>query len=365
MLLDQTVRYAASLGHDVTVICGRQGYVAGASGEPPTARIARVPSFPFSRNPLIRLLSWGSFLVLAAGRRLLAGRSDIVVTMTTPPGLSIAAALLKPLLGAKLWIWEMDVYPDVVVATGGLSPGSWVTRLLQRMFTWSRRRADGIIALGECMKSRLAASGIPANRIHIAQNWAEDHPHAESIRPLLRILYSGNLGMAHEVDTIEALLQNLAGESRIQFLFAGGGAARPSLEQRTANLPNVTFQAYGDSRTFEENLRSCHLGLVTLRAGCEGTVVPSKVYSLMSAGRPILFIGPANATPALLIREHHCGWHFDPGQVSEISRFLLSMLNHPRKAAEAGAASRGAFEQHFNRARGTERVMAILASGPC
>jgi len=313
-------------------------------------------------------LSWGSFLVLAAGRLLLAGRSDIVVTMTTPPGLSIAAALLKPLLGAKLWIWEMDVYPDVVIATGGLSAGSWVTRLLRGMFTWSRRRADGIIALGECMKSRLADSGIPAARIHIAQNWAEDHRHEEflaPISPLLRLLYSGNLGMAHEVDTIEALLQNLAGESRIQFLFAGGGAARPSLEQRTANLPNVTFQAYGDNRTFEENLRSCHLGLVTLRSGCEGTVVPSKVYSLMSAGRPILFIGPASATPALLVREHHCGWHFDPGQASEISRFLLSLLDHPHQAAEAGAASRRAFEQHFNRSRGTARVMAILASAPC
>lgn len=370
ILLDQTARYAASQGHEVTVICGRHGYAAGGASAPPAVRICRVPSFRFARNPVSRLLSWGSFLLLAALRLLWLERCDIVVVMTTPPGLSIASALLKRHLGAKLWIWEMDVYPDVVIATGGLAGSSLLARILHRVFTWSRRRADGIIALGECMQARLTASGVPANRIHIAHNWADDQQSFNLVAlksPPLRLLYSGNLGMAHEVETLGSVLLLLASEKSVHFVFAGGGVARPGLEAscREAGADNVTFQAYGDTQTFNENLRNCHLGLVTLRDGCQGTVVPSKVYSLLSAGRPILFIGPKDATPAILIREHQCGWQFDPGAALEISSFLRSLSQNPHLAAEAGARARRAFELHFTRSHGTERVLRTLLSCPC
>ena len=235
--------------------------------------------------------------------------------------------------------------------------------------TIRRVRADGIIVLGECMKERLISAGVPSERIHIAQNWASDQIRSLLSQPArpLRILYSGNLGMAHEVQTIDAVLETLANEESIQFLFAGGGAARPGLEQRcrAAKMSNVTFQSYGDNQAFAENLQSCHVGLVTLRNGCEGTVVPSKVYSLMSVGRPILFIGPKNSTAALLVREHQCGWQFDPGKAAETSAFLRSLSADPHRIAEAGRNARRAFEQHYNRAHGTERLLQTLLGSPC
>lgn len=329
----------------------------------------RVPSFPFSRNPAGRLLSWGSFFVFAVWRLLLLRRCDILVTMTTPPGLSIPAALLHRWLGARLWIWEMDVYPDVLVATGGLSANSLPARLLRSIFTWSRRRADGIIALGECMKRRLTASGVPEERIHIAANWADDKLAASMapFSPSLRILYSGNLGMAHEVETLKTVLTNLAGQSDIQFLFAGGGAARPELEAhcRDAGLSNVSFQPYGDEREFDKNLRESHIGLVTLREGCQGTVVPSKVYALLAMGRPVLFIGPSDATPALLIDEHRCGWHFASGQTDEIERLLLNLLQNQEPIQAAATRARQAYERHFTRAIGTRRIIETLLANPC
>lgn len=329
----------------------------------------RVPSFPFSRNPVGRLLSWGSFFVFAVWRLLLLRRCDILVTMTTPPGLSVPAAILHRWLGARLWIWEMDVYPDVLIATGGLSADSLPARLLSRIFTWSRRRADGIIALGECMKRRLTASGVPENNIHIAANWADDKPAVSMApcSPSLRILYSGNLGMAHEVETLKTVVTNLARQPAIQFLFAGGGAARPELEThcRKAGIANVSFQSYGNDLEFDKNLRECHIGLVTLRDGCQGTVVPSKVYSLLAMGRPVLFIGPSDATPALLIDEYRCGWHFAPGQTTEIERHILALLQNPEPLRTASAHARLAYERHFTRAIGVARILETLLANPC
>jgi colanic acid biosynthesis glycosyl transferase WcaI len=364
VLLDQVTRYAVSQGHDVTVICGQSGYFEGAESVPPPVRICRVGSLPFSRNPLNRLLSWGSYFVLAAWRLIRIRRCDILVTMTTPPGLSIIGALLRRYLDAELWIWEMDVYPDVVIATGGMKADSFFSRVLQRLFTWSRRRATGIIALGECMKARLASSGIAANRIHIAENWASDYSELTPV-PVhsapLQLLYSGNLGMAHEVETVATVLRDLAKDD-IQFVFAGGGAARGWLEQfcRDHTLGNIEFQSYGDIEQFRNNLSACHLGLVTLRNSCEGTVVPSKIYSLMAAGRPILFIGPHGATPAKVIRDHECGWHFEPGQTTEISAFLRSLSRHPERALEAGERAQRTFSQHYSRYYGTQRLLRVI-----
>jgi len=205
VLLDQVARHAAEQGHNVTVICGATGYVAGDESDVPAVRILRVPGLSYSRHPLVRLMSWGTFFVLSAWQLARAGRCDVLVTMTTPPGLSLPGSLLKRWLGARLWIWEMDVYPDVVFTTGGLREASIPGRILRWIFTWSRRRADGIIALGDCMKQRLTRHGLPASRIWVAQNWAEDKgrlPLSLSV-PGLRLLYSGNLGMAHDVDTIQ------------------------------------------------------------------------------------------------------------------------------------------------------------------
>lgn len=319
------------------------------------------------RSPMSRILSWASFYLLATWQLVRLKKCDVLVTMTTPPGLSVAGVLAARLLKSKLWIWEMDLYPDVVSATSGtINQGkSLALNMLGRILTWSRKRASGIIALGECMKHRLITSGVPPVTIHVCQNWAESSPLSPaspgSGAPL-RILYSGNLGMAHDVNTIFLVLEELASEPRIQFVFAGGGAGREELERRCARagLNAVTFKTYGDRLAFQTNLAECDLGLVTLKQGCEGTVVPSKVYSLMAAGRPVLFIGPANSTPAYLVQEHQCGWSAKPGDFLQIAGLLRSLLEQPEEICARANRAKSVFLQHFDVSHGTARIASIL-----
>lgn len=369
VLLSQAARHFAAQGHEVSVICGRHVYATGKEDAPPPVQILRVGGTKFSRGAVSRILSWGTFLILAAWRLVRMGRCDVLVVMTTPPGLSIAGALLKHYLDAKLWIWEMDLYPDVLIGTKTLSPNSIGAHLLNRLLTWSRQQSDGIIALGECMKQRLCRAGVSPTRIHVAPNWAA--PLANGPTPIpdslpLRVLYSGNLGLAHEVDTVFEAMRLLQPETGIHFLFAGGGACRAILEKRCleAGLKNVTFQAYGDERTFKTNLDSCHIGLVTLRTGCEGTVVPSKVYSLLASGRPYLFIGPSDATPAAMIRDYHCGWHYEPGRQADIAAHLRRLMANPREIAAAAVHATASFEQHFSLVQGLGRLTSIIVPPP-
>src|SRR4029077_10910077 len=100
-------------------------------------------------------------------------KAALVVTLTTPPLISLLGTLLKNFRGSRHFIWEMDVYPDIAVCLNVLKSRSVVTRLIGAVADFSRKRADGIIVLGEDMKARLVARGIPEHKIFVVENWAD------------------------------------------------------------------------------------------------------------------------------------------------------------------------------------------------
>ena len=317
------------------------------------------------RTRIARLASYLSFLLWASWNALTTPKPDVVVTLTTPPLLSLLGTLIKRLRGCKHFIWEMDLYPDVAVAIKVLRPASLVVRLGTALVNYSRNSADGILALGECMRDRLIASGIPASAIHVTENWADsrlfnDTPMPDN--PQLRVLYSGNLGLAHDVDTIETVMWSLRDDRRFQFVFAGGGARRKALASfcERNNLEQVALKTYSSRDQLGSGLASGHIGLVTQSNECLGLVVPSKVYGLLAAGRPILFIGPKEATPARIIQRFGCGWQLDCGDARGVVT-LLQKLARDRSLIEiAGRNARQAFLAHYDLTQGVLRISTIL-----
>lgn len=362
-LLDDVARKFVAEGWDVTVLCGRSAYAKSDDTERPPVTIVSVPGFPYTRRAVGRLLSWCTFLLLAILRSFTIPKCDLVVAMTSPPGIGWAGVFQKLFRASKFWIWEMDVYPDIALALGE-SQDSFFGNLMSRIFLTMRRNADGILVLGPCMKERLEAHNLPPEALHIAQNWAD----GTAITPLplpepapLTVLYSGNLGMAHDSDTIAGVVQRMRDCEHVQFVFSGGGVRRASIENlcATEHIANVRFSGYASASGFLENLGACHLGLVTLRPECVGTVVPSKVYSFLAAGRPFLYIGPQNATPAH-IAAMGCGWSFENGDVDGIVALLEDLRRNPATVEHAAAEARRLFEIHFDREIGTEQVFAVM-----
>jgi colanic acid biosynthesis glycosyl transferase WcaI len=226
------------------------------------------------------------------------------------------------------------------------------------------------------MRTRLLAHGIPTEKIFIAENWADRNEFASPnsrVSPAfemegLSILYSGNFGLAHDAQTISSAMLELEGRSTgvnpIRFIFAGGGSWHGWLQAfcRKHGLGNTMFLPYCERQELEARLASGHIGLVTQKPECLGSAVPSKTYGIMAAGRPILFIGPKESTPARIIARYGCGWQIDCGDVRGLVNLLEALSERPELIAEAGAQAHRAFVSHYQRSIGVARIVAILDS---
>jgi colanic acid biosynthesis glycosyl transferase WcaI len=368
-LLTDLARGLAEGGNDVYVVCAEGGYAVTASDEAPPVHIHRVKALPFVRGRLGRILSYLSFYVSATFVGLTLPRQDLVVTLTTPPLLSLLGTIIKVSRGTRHFIWEMDVYPDVAIDLNYFKAGGVIDRVTGLLADYSRHHANGIIALGECMKRRLMQRGVPAENIFVADNWADGN----SIIPLPRrgnpdklvLLYSGNLGLAHDLDTIAAAVRDLRKDERFSFLFVGSGGRRDELGALCVkeDIHSVELRPYVQRSSLSESLSEGDIGLVTQRENCCGSVVPSKVYGLLAAGRPILFIGPREATPALIVERFACGWQVDCGDVTSLKSLLLYLADHPEDIKEAGRRARQTLLAHYDLPIGVARITTILESG--
>ncbi len=352
--------------HEVIAICGRSNAAIANSDQRlgPGISVIRTRTLGFTHKKLGRIVSYLSFLAGAVFHGFTVRKPDVYVTLTTPPLLPIIGSVLSSLREARHVIWEMDVYPDIATGVGYFKRGSWIDRLSGAVIDWARRRADVIIVLGEDMKARLQSHGVPADKIQVVENWAD----GVQIRPLpfpqgpLVIQYSGNFGLAHEADTITGVIERLKNHPDIKFVFAGGGSRRLPLMElcKAKGIRNVEFKEYCDRAELGQSLSECHLGLVTQLSETVGCVVPSKIYGIMAAGRPLLYIGPGGSTPAEHIRRFSCGWHIPPGDINGLEQLLLDLNQNRNLIAEAGVRARDKFVQSFDRPIGVARILQLI-----
>jgi glycosyltransferase involved in cell wall biosynthesis len=367
-ILSDLTRELAAQGHEVTVICGKSAYGESDPAAPPPVTIVRSKPLPFSRSYHGRIGSYASYFITAIVQSLRCRRPDVILTLTTPPLLSLVGTLIKHLRGARHFIWEMDLYPDVAVDLGLFGADSLVARTIGSLADYSRDKANGVIALGDDMSERLINRGMSPDKVHVVQNWAdraEIRPHPFQELPLT-LYYSGNLGLAHDISTIQQVMLSVAGDDRFKFVFAGGGPQRKTLQDFCEHhgLRQVTFPPYCGRAQLSHNLSTGHLGLVTQKPQTTGSIVPSKVYGIMAAGRPLLYIGSRCATPARIIDHFQCGWQVEAGASEALVALLKRLVNRPDEIREAGARARQAFIDNFDRRIGVARIAAIIGAEP-
>jgi colanic acid biosynthesis glycosyl transferase WcaI len=331
--------HLASRGWDVIAITGRQQYDKPDARLTPTelargVRIIRTWSTRFGRATLLgRAIDYASFYLSAFAAILRrAPRNSVVVALTDPPLISIIAAMAATLRGARLVNWLQDLFPEVAEALG-MRP----LRVLRRPRDWSLRRARRNIVLGDRMAER-----VPNARV--IHNWADQDlrpmPHPHDAR--FTAGYSGNLGRAHDAETILGAMRLLPD---IRFLFTGGGAQLERVRREAG--PNVTFRPYAPREQLSESLSSADVHLVSLQPSMEGLIVPSKFYGILAVARPVIFIGAKDGELARLIEAHGCGAVIEQGDAAGLARVLQDLANDRERAAEMGRRGLALYRERF------------------
>lgn len=327
--------------------------------------IFRVWTTRFGRRSLPgRAMDYASFYLSALITLLqLVKARDIIVAKTDPPLISIVAAIVATLKGARLINWLQDVFPEVALRLGVVKDGH-AYRALRRLRNWSLRKAHRNVVLGERMRSLIEAEGIEPGRIRVIHNWADGdaiHPVPRAENPLREawklqsnfvVGYSGNLGRAHEFDTILQAARLLNGDASIAFLFIGGGASSEKLKQAATalGLTNIQFRPYQPQEQLSQSLSVPDVHLVSLLPDLEGLIVPSKIYGILSAGRPALFIGDHEGEVATMLRSHGLGRTVAPGDGEGLASAIRELAASLPHAISLGENARQSFERHYSRA---------------
>ncbi len=373
-----TVAEALSARHDVTVLCGRPSY-------DPTERrpwrlwqteqagrteIMRVGSTDYPRFAMKRrVLNYLSYVALAIPCTLFV-RCDVVLAMTDPPFEGIVGAIVAVLKG-KPYVYNIrDLYPDM--ATGGavVEPG-FLSRIWEVLHRWALRHAARVIVLGEDMRARIAAKGIDPTGIKVVRDGTDILPAGEPQPPaddeVIRtirgdykfvLLHAGNLGFYGAWETLVTAVRNLEADG-VSLVFVGEGAQRAHIESLAKDAKNVRFLPFFPASKIPSVLAAPDAHVVTVKRGLEGVVVPSKMYGILAAGKPIIAVATEETDAASLGAKLGFAVSADPDSPEALAAVISLLVSDIEKVHNMGRTAR-AVAPDYDRVKELQKFVKII-----
>lgn len=353
--------------HEVTVLAGRPSYDPDEYYRFAFLRreqrdgitVERVGSTTYSRHQMRhRITNYLSYISLAIPRALCT-KADLILAMTDPPFMGIVGSILARAKRIPFVYNIRDLYPDMVLGGDIVRPRWWV-RIWERMHRSALRHAACVIVLGEDMRDLVISKGVNAGRIVIVRDGttfpAREECHNNSAIREIRgsgefiVLHAGNLGFYGAWNTLLDAARILP-QNGIRLVFVGDGAQRNQLERSSRDCPIVRFLPFRPANEVPSVLAAGDVHVVTIRRGLAGVVVPSKLYSILAAGRPVLAVAPPESDVSRIVRQTACGVVADPDKPDEVAAAIQFLKNNPAQLAMMGQRAREASHQF---ARSTE-----------
>lgn len=279
--------------------------------------------------------------------------SDSKVLMCTNPVLLLF--LVSFFRKWKTFLIVHDVFPDNIVATGFLSKNNIILKFLNFVFLRSYKFAHHLIVLGEDMRIKMK-NKVKHERISIIQNWSDPQKLSVVLSPNedspTVFLFAGNLGRLQGLDYLLSALIKFKDRKDVLFIFKGDGASKKTLQEmvRLNGVSNILFEDFSSRDSQKEFLSRCHIGIVSLGVGMYGLGVPSKTYSLLSAGKPILYIGECGTEIDRMIKCHSNGWTVEIGDEESLISCVNNILEQDiHTIQEKGKKSRSLAENVYSK----------------
>jgi glycosyltransferase involved in cell wall biosynthesis len=359
-------------GCEVSVVAGRalhgrEGAHATlwpvSSEERHGVRILRANGTAFSRRRFAgRASNYLTYFASAAAASWMLGKQDVIVSLTDPPILGLAARWAARRTGARFVFLCEDIFPEVASLLEDFH-NETVNRSLDRINRYLLREADAVIALGDRMKRRLVEEkGADPSRVHVIHNWAD----CEAITPKSKdnafarahgltdrfvLMHSGNVGLSQNLDLLIEAAARLSSREQLVVAIVGDGARRQALQDlaERRGLTNIRFFPYQPKEQLDDSFATADAFLVSLKQGLEGYIVPSKVYGILASGRPFVAAVDPSCEAAVIARDHQCGTVAAPGEADALASSIAALYDDPAGARTMGENARRAAWQYDRR----------------
>jgi len=370
-LAGSLAEHLSDCGHEVTVVASHGGYIGSRDDdigqERSNLRVCRLWTPQFGKARLIgRLLDYVAFFSFAILRLVTLRRQDVVITLTTPPFIMLAAVLHKWIRCGrpKVVLWSMDVYPEVAEGVGVIKPNGFASRLLKGVNRLLLRRIDHVVCLDTAMRDLLIGQyssrkrSLPAS---VIPNWerAEFFPADQVAAPWSEtkrlglddrfiVLYLGNAGYGHRFETVMDAAEQMR-DDRVAFLFVGGGRHWESIaaEKEKRRLDNIVMHGYVAKEETPAIMGQADCALITMRDSALGLISPSKLHSNLAMNLPIVYIGPETSNVDDAIGRFECGVSLRHGQVDQMVAYIRQLASDAEYHRQQKNKSRQAFDEGY------------------
>ncbi len=293
------------------------------SGLPDAVQVHSAPPYD-NRTYVTRAVSWSRYVASLVPRLACTRSAPVVFVTTNPPLLPLVAYLLRRRYGWPYVAWVWDLYPDAFVHQGLATARNPLVRLWARANRLTFGSAHAVLTLSPDMATAVARY-MPRGMVpQVVPTWVD----VDAIRPMpkhenpfvaehrladsLIVLYSGNLGVTHDLSGLFEAARSMSSDPRVRFLFVGGGARERELRELSVALPNVTWVPRQSASAVRYSMAAGDVAMVSVADGIGQVSMPSKTYSYMAAGCALLGLTSGENSLARVIERTSSGVNVDP-----------------------------------------------------
>lgn len=374
--------YLSRLGADVELVISKAEYREGRNlhqilAKFPNVRWVQMPNLGLriQRGAWEKLIIAALYMISASLYALFGPHADKNVFLSQPPLIPVLGLVLSKIRRQAYCCVIMDIQPDLAVKLGIVRKEAFSTKLHSELFTLSLRHASASIVIGCCMAHHVAQMGIAAERIHTIRNWADETdvvPVAHRNNQLRRdqdwqktfiVMYAGNIGIPQQFDDMLAAAELLRDEPHIRFVFVGGGARQSAVssEIKRRDLQSVIMLPFlHETYSLAEIMSAADVHIVPLRRVCTGLAIPSKSYTILATGRPMIYQGGKDSEIAQMIAAEDNGSFVAEGDVIGLREGILAYYSQPELCQAHGVKARQLAEGKYSRQRSLAQYASVF-----
>jgi len=385
---------SATLPFDTAVALTKTGFTVGAlCGYPKeynliekvllketheNIEIRRLNYIQLKRSNIIgRLINYFSFTFAIALRFRELRKYKSVIVYSNPPVLPLIAALADKFFNTKVVFVSYDIYPEMAHVTNSISENGIISKMMKYVNEIVFKHVTKVVAISNEMKAYLLnnRSALSEQQIEVIPNWYEDKGLSNTRDSLnnelfssikkngnLVVSYFGNLGICQDLDTILDAILQLKEDSNVQFVFAGHGNKMKMLKSIVEKeaLNNVTVFDFLHGQDFQDALNISDCFLVSLAEGVTGLGVPSKTYSYMMAGKPVIAIMGEDSDIARDLKDNNAGYSMQVGESSKLVSVIKELRDDEDKRKYKGENCRNIFLEKYKKEKCTQQYVEMM-----